>query len=202
VKAKGMLVVMSGPSGAGKGTLSQALLRAFPSMRFSVSATTRQPRPGEVPGRDYIFLDEDEFQRLKDQDAFLEWAEVYGNLYGTPGQEVDRLLEKGYDVLLDIDTKGAMQVRSKCPEAVLIFVVAPSMEELGRRLRGRGTESTASLNRRLEEARSHMALIGQYDYVVINDGLDEAVQRLCAIVTAERCRVSRQDPESLMRLSR
>jgi guanylate kinase len=139
---------------------------------------------------------------MQGEDAFLEWAEVYGNLYGTPRSEVDRLLEEGYDVLLDIDTNGAMQVRSRCPQAVLVFVVAPSMEELKRRLRGRGTESTASLKRRLAEARLHMALIGHYDYVVVNDGLDEAFQRLSAIITAERCRVSRQDPESLMRLSR
>lgn len=201
VRRRGLLVVLSGPSGAGKGTLCRAVLERFPSLRFSVSATTREPRTGEEPGRDYVFVDRSDFRGMIRDGAFLEWAEVYGNLYGTPRVWVETVLDEGYSVLMDIDTQGAMQVRDKCPDAVLIFVVAPSPRDLEMRLRGRGTESEGTLQRRLDEAKCHLALVDRYDYLVVNDSLESAVARLCAIITAEGCRVKRQDPEILMRLS-
>ncbi len=187
----GLLMVLSGPSGAGKSTVVSALMRRRKDVRFSVSATTRAPRPGERDGVDYYFLSREAFDRLTDQDAFLEQAEYVGNRYGTPAEPVDRLLSEGWNVLLDIEVQGASQVLRKRPEAVSVFLAPPSLEELERRLRGRATDGEEAIARRLETARKEWSLADRYTYYVINDRAEDAAGRLDAIFTAERCRRSR-----------
>lgn len=188
----GLLLVLSGPSGAGKGNLRPGLLEAFPDMRFCVSATTRRPRPGEVDGVHYHFLTRDDFENRISRDQFLEWATVYGNYYGTPKEPVERALAEGKIVLLEKDMQGAVQLKKKFPQGVFVFVLPPSMEELRRRLVGRGTESPQDIQRRWENAARELEYLDQYDYAVVNDNLEDATARLRAIVVAERCRVSRQ----------
>ncbi|HHY38406.1 MAG TPA: guanylate kinase [Clostridia bacterium] len=194
------MLVVSGPSGAGKGTLCRRLLEVLPNARFSVSATTRKPRPGEVEGRDYFFVGVDEFKDLIAKDEFLEWASVYGNLYGTLRRHIEDLLGRGFDVVLDIDAQGAMQVKRKCPEAVLIFVVPPSFDELRRRLYERGTEGQVEVMRRLSDAGQQLVYLRCYDYIVVNDKVETAVMETVSIVTAEKRKVARQDPKILMEL--
>ena len=188
-----LLIVISGPSGAGKSRLSQALLERFPQLRFSVSATTRPPRAGELNGVHYFFVSEQEFLARVAADDFLEWAKVYGNYYGTLKSHVDELMAAGYDVLLDIDTQGALQIKSKCPQGVFVFVVPPSPQELARRIASRGTETPESMAQRLAGAANELAHAGAYDYIVVNDEVEAAVGRLASIIVAERCRASRQD---------
>ncbi len=199
---QGLLVVISGPSGAGKGTLCQKLLERFPRMGFAVSATTRKPRAGEVDSRHYYFLDEEEFKRKIEAGEFLEWARVYGNYYGTPRREVEERLQAGQDVLLDIDAQGALQVRGRYPDGVFLFVMAPSLEDLERRLRQRGTDSDETIQYRLREAVQQIEYIGNYDYLVINSDLQEAVETIASIVVAEKCRIRRQDLSWLWRLTK
>ncbi|WP_297055259.1 guanylate kinase [Thermosulfurimonas sp.] len=188
---KGLLLVVSAPSGAGKTTLCHLLIQRL-GFRFSVSHTTRSPRPGEVHGRDYYFVSRREFEDLIRQGAFLEWAEVHGHLYGTSKTEVERALSGEEDLLLDIDVQGASQVRRKLRErAVFVFVAPPSMEELERRLRRRGTESEEVLRRRLARAREEMQFAPWFDYVVINQEIEQAFADLAAIVRAEKCRPQR-----------
>ncbi len=188
---KGLLLVVSAPSGAGKTTLCHLLIQRL-GFRFSVSHTTRSPRPGEVHGRDYYFVSRHEFEDLIRQGAFLEWAEVHGHLYGTSKSEVERALSGEEDLLLDIDVQGASQVRRKLRErAVFVFVAPPSMEELERRLRHRGTESEEVLRRRLARAREEMQFAPWFDYVVINQEIEQAFADLAAIVRAEKCRPQR-----------
>ncbi len=210
-KLKGLLIVISAPSGTGKTTLAHMLLKAFPNMEFSVSYTTRKPRPGEVNGKDYFFVDRDTFERMIEEGDFLEWAEVYGNLYGTSKSQVIKALNEGKDVLLDIDTQGALQVKKNFPEAVLIFILPPSLKELERRLRSRGTDDEETIERRLKTARVEIERAPLYDYIVVNDVLEEAFEKLKSIVIAEKCRTERlkgqfdrivKDPEMVELLNR
>ena len=185
---KGMLLVISGPSGAGKGTLLERLLKDDPRFGFSVSATTRSPRPGEIDGVHYHFLTEEAFLELVAQDAFLEHAQVHGNRYGTLVSEVRARLDRGMSCVLDIDVQGALHVMERMPECVSVFVMPPSLEELRRRLEGRGTETREQIERRMANAVGEMALAPRYEYVVINDDLDEAYAVLKAIICAEEHR--------------
>ncbi|WP_163329217.1 guanylate kinase [Desulfurobacterium thermolithotrophum] len=188
---KGLLIVISAPSGTGKTTLSHKLLETFPSMEFSISYTTRKPRKGEVNGRDYFFVDKETFKSMIKEGDFLEWAEVYGNLYGTSKSQVMKALEKGKDILLDIDTQGALQVKKNFPEAVLIFILPPSLRELERRLRKRGTDDEETIKKRLRIAREEIKKAFFYDYLLINDDLEVAFEKLRSIITAEKCQVKR-----------
>lgn len=185
----GILFVISGPSGVGKGTIKQALLPQIGDIEDSISATTREPRSGEVSGRDYFFLSETEFRRLIEMDMLLEWAEVYGRLYGTPREFVMETLAGGRDVLLEIDVQGARQVKSKMPEGVYIFISPPTMEELETRLRTRGKDSAQSIERRIAACRDEMSFLPEYDYEVVNDELETAINKVVSIVVAERCRI-------------
>ena len=187
---RGILVVLSGPSGTGKGTICQALRQESP-IRYSISATTRKPREGEQHGREYFFLEKAEFEDLMQHDGLLEWAQVYDNFYGTPRKFVEEVLNQGEDCILEIDPQGAMQIRKTMPEAVLIFVAPPSLEELEKRITGRGTESIEEINKRLSCATAEMGSMDKYDYVIINDTVSEAVKKMQAILLAEKCRVSR-----------
>ena len=182
---------MSGPSGVGKGTLKDALLQQGIDVKYSVSATTRPPRPGEVHGEHYFFLSKDVFCQMVEQGEFLEWAYVYDNYYGTPRSFVLDNLEKGQDVLLEIDIQGARQIREQFPHGVFIFIAPPSTEELARRLQKRGKDSPEAIKRRLSSYAEEMAQMVSYDYVVVNDSLEAALEKLKAIMVAERCRVTR-----------
>ena len=187
----GMLLVISGPSGVGKGTLVKWLMDRDPSIVFSVSATTRAPREGEVDHQDYHFVTEAEYDRLLEQDAFLEHAEVHAHRYGTLKSEVEERVARGQNVLLDIDTQGALQVMEKAPDAVSVFILPPSFQELERRLRGRRTETEADIQRRLLNARQEVTLLPRYTYALVNDDLDQACRTLECIVRAEKQRTRR-----------
>jgi len=187
---KGLLVVVSGPSGAGKGTICQALLEKTP-LAYSVSATTRKPRAGEVDGESYYFLSVEAFEEMIEKDELLEWAKVYDNYYGTPLKKVEEKLAAGEDILLEIDTQGAMKVREKFPEGVYIFILPPSLTELERRIRGRDTETEDVLRKRLAAAIDEIEAGKCYKYVVTNDEVDGAVDSVCAILAAERRLVAR-----------
>lgn len=189
---KGLLIVVSGPSGAGKGTICKQLLKDAKQVNYSISATTRLPRKGEQDGKDYLFLTREEFLEMRDDSAFLEWAEVYGNFYGTPQKNVEEQLSKGTDVILEIDIQGALQIKKKFPEAIFIFIVPPSLEELETRINRRGTDSREVIRKRLHSASKELEYVSEYDYVVINDILDMAVERVKAIITAEKCRPHRK----------
>ncbi len=182
----GNLYVVAAPSGAGKTTLVRMLLEREPAVRLSVSYTTRPPRPGEQNGREYHFVDVDSFRGMIERHEFLEWAEVHGNFYGTSKKWIADRLAAGEDVLLEIDWQGAQQVRKLFPEAIGIFILPPSMEELTRRLTGRGTDAADVIARRLAAAQAEMRHVGEFDYVIINDLLDRALDDLHAIVRATR----------------
>lgn len=188
---EGKLFILSGPSGAGKGTVLKKLLEEYHKVSFSISATTRSPRPSEREGIDYYFMSQGEFLSLREEDSFLEWAKVHDHYYGTLKGEVDELLQRGQHVLLDIDTQGAQQLREKKTHAIYIFLAPPSQEELRKRLMDRGTEDEKSLQLRLKNAVLEMERKGDYDYLVINDNLQEAVCRLKCILIAEECRIIR-----------
>jgi guanylate kinase len=183
--SQGRLFVVAGPSGAGKGTLIAELLSRYNTAWLSISSTTRKPRPGEVEGTQYYFLDEDDFTTAARNGEFLEWAEVHGNLYGTPRAKVEEKLAQGKDVILEIDVQGARQVREKMPHAVSIFVLPPSSQVLEERLRERGTEEEAELKRRLENARVESRHKEDYEYVVVNDQLHRAAEEFCGIYERE-----------------
>lgn len=182
----GNLYVVAAPSGAGKTTLVRMLLEREPAVRLSVSYTTRPPRPGEQNGREYHFVDVEEFRGMVERHEFLEWAEVHGNFYGTSKKWIADRLNADEDVLLEIDWQGAQQVRELFPQAIGVFILPPSMEELARRLTGRGTDAAAVVERRLAAAQAEMRHVGEFDYVIINDLLDRALDDLCAIVRATR----------------
>ena len=171
---RGKLIVVSGPSGAGKSTLIGEALDSVPQLAYSVSATTRDPRPGEVDGEDYIFLSREEFERKIEEGYFLEWAEYSGNLYGTPVSRVDELLEVGRSVILEIELQGARKVREKRPDAVMVFVRAPSLEETRRRLEGRATETAEAMETRLATAVEEVAAREEFDYEVVNGEREQA----------------------------
>lgn len=195
---KGRLLVISGPSGAGKGTICRNLLEDMDSLVFSVSLTTRKARKGETDGKEYYFITKEEFQRRLDEDDLMEYANVYGEYYGTPKSKVMELIDKGIDVVLEIDIQGAMSIKKKYSEAVFIFILPPSMGELRKRITGRGTESEKSIAVRLEEAVNEIDYIEKYDYCVINENLVEAVERVKAIVVAEHSKVT-QDVVQLIK---
>ena len=188
----GNLFIVSAPSGAGKTSLVRALMERDPDIAFSVSHTTRPPRPGEADGRDYHFVDVATFERMIEEGAFLEYARVFDNYYGTSRAEVERLLAAGKDVFLDIDWQGARQVRSAWPEAVSLFILPPSREALEARLRGRGTDSEEVIARRMAQAVDEASHYREYDYLIINDVFETALEDLAAIVRAVRLREPRQ----------
>lgn len=179
---KGNLFVLSGPSGAGKGTLVKRVLQRVPDAWVSVSATTRQPRPGEVDGRDYFFLDQPRFDELVSQGGFLEWAHVHGNSYGTLRSRVQDRIDHGSQVIFEIDVQGAFQVKKAMPEAHLIFIEPPSLEELERRLRGRGTETEEVICNRMKTAEVELARKMEYDVQVVNDELERATEELVSYI--------------------
>ena len=185
---KGNLLVISGPSGAGKGTLCRILVEKDPAIKLSVSATTRPPRGDERDGVHYHFLTRAVFQRMIEAGDLLEWAEVYSNYYGTPRRLVYDVLEQGRDVILEIDIQGALQVKEKIRSAVLIFIAPPSLGELRRRLTARGTDAPEEIARRLSFTAAEMKLASRYDYIVLNDEVGPAVAKLQSIVRAEKCR--------------
>ncbi len=186
---EGIMLVLSAPSGCGKTTILKNVMADLPGLVFSVSHTTREPRPGEQNGLDYHFVSRDQFMAIRDQQpsGFLEWAEVHGNLYGTSRQDVEARLADGLDVVLDIDVQGAARIRQNA-EPVTVFIAPPSLKELERRLRSRGTESEDSLDVRLANAGKEMQDADAYTYLIVNDRLDEAVESLRSIIIAERCR--------------
>jgi guanylate kinase len=179
---RGRLIVVSGPSGAGKSTLIRAALDAVPPLAYSVSATTREPRPGEVDGRDYVFLTREEFERWIDENRFLEWAEYSGNLYGTPEQKVEEFLDDGRSVILEIELQGARQVRRKRPDASMVFVRAPSLYETRRRLTGRATETEEARETRLATAAEEVAARDEFDYEVVNGDRERARKDMIEIM--------------------
>lgn len=189
-KKEGILIVLSGPSGAGKGTLCNHLRKQI-NLEYSISATTREPRPGETDGVDYFFMTREEFRNKISADGFLEWAEVYGNYYGTPIDYINKMIEAGHDVMVEIDPQGAKQVKLKNSKAVLVFIMPPSYDELEKRIRGRGTETEEQITRRLGGALSEINTLTAYDYVIVNDDIAEAVWDLRTIINAEKCRVER-----------
>lgn len=180
---RGRLFVLSAPSGSGKSTLKDRILQLFPDLVYSVSYTTRKPRPGEIDGRDYNFISEDCFKKMITQDSFLEWARVFGRYYGTGRNWVEERLALGSDVLLDVDVAGAASVRRLDPKAILIFMVPPSLSELRRRLSARRTESPEEVDRRLAEARAEIEQRFIFNYLLINDNLDQALDQMTAVIT-------------------
>ena len=192
-RRQGILFVVSAPSGAGKTSLCQELVSQLPDLRYSVSYTTRKPRPAEIADRHYHFVDEATFRDMIKEGAFLEWAEVYGNLYGTPRAPIKEWISQGIDVLLDIDTQGALQIRRHQPDAVSIYILPPSLEVLRRRLEDRKGDAPDEIARRLKKARDEVKHYRDYIYVIINEDFKFAVRQLEAIVLAERSRTALLD---------
>ena len=188
---RGLLLVISGPSGAGKGTICKALVEKHKELYVSVSATTRQPRVGEIDGVNYHFTTKEQFIERIEQNDFLEYAEVYGNYYGTPKSKVEEMLNSGKNVILEIDIQGALKVKENFKEGVFIFILPPSMEELKQRIIKRGSETPESLMRRFKSAYQEINYISKYNYAVVNDIVDVAVSKIEGIITAEKCRVDR-----------
>lgn len=190
MKKKGLLLVVSGPSGAGKGTICKAFTEKNPDINISVSATTRQPREGEIEGVNYFFLTNSQFEHRIEAGEFYEYANNYGNYYGTPRQFVEDKIATGEDVILEIDIQGALQVKQNCPDGIYIFILPPNMTELKNRIIKRGSETEDSLNRRFTSAYSELDYIEKYDYFIVNQNIDSAVQVMKSIVTAEKHRVA------------
>jgi len=189
--SKGLLIVISAPSGTGKTTLSNELLKRVDGIRYSVSITTRPPRPGEEDGREYVFVSEKDFTARRERGELIEWARVHGYWYGTPKEFLGRELAAGYDVLLDIDVQGGRQIKLTHPDAVLIFIAPPSLTVLEKRLRERRQDDEPSIQKRMQAVRDEIAAAADYDYLIVNHRVPEASEQLCAVVTAERCRMSR-----------
>lgn len=188
---KGLLLVVSGPSGAGKGTICKALLEKNNEIKLSVSATTRKPRTGEVHGVNYFFIEKEEFTTMIENGEFLEYAKIYDNFYGTPKASVIECLEKGQDVILEIEMQGAKQIKEVYPEGVFIFVLPPSLEELKSRIVGRGTETQEEIEKRFSCAFEEINQIENYDYFIVNEDVDKSVNDIEAIICAEKNKVTR-----------
>ena len=186
MKHRGILIVVSGFSGAGKGTLMKELLKTYDNYALSVSMTTRKPRPGEEEGKSYFFVDKDTFEETIAKDGLIEYASYCGNYYGTPREYVEACLDNGRDVILEIEIQGALKVKEKFPEALLLFIMPPSAEELKRRLEGRGTESEEVICQRIARAAEEAEGIENYDYIIINDKLDDCVKEMHSIISASR----------------
>lgn len=194
MKSKGLLVVLSGPSGVGKGTVRQALFETdsnHEQFYYSVSATTRQPRTGEVDGKDYFFVSRDQFESMIEEERLLEYAEYVGNYYGTPLQYVEEMTNQGKDVFLEIEVQGALQVKRRMPDGVFIFLAPPTMHELESRIVNRGTDAPDVIEKRMRQAREELQLVTQYDYVVENDNVESAVKRIQTIINAEHLKTDR-----------
>jgi len=188
---KGLLVVVSGPSGTGKGTVCQKLLSQRNNVRYSVSATTRKPREGEIEGKNYFFVSESKFLDMLDNDALIEWDKYCDNYYGTPKEYVESCLEEGLDIILEITVEGALEIKQKYPECVLIFILPPSFEELRRRIESRATECCDVIEKRLEQASDELKHVSKYDYLILNDSVDNAVLNIEKVLDAERLKPSR-----------
>lgn len=192
---KGKVFIISAPSGAGKTTLCSEILRMMPNIRFSVSYTTRKPRPGEVDGKDYLFVSEDIFKKMIEQGEFIEWAEVHGNLYGTSRKVINDIIESGKDVMLDIDVQGAQQMRNNFKGGIYIFVLPPSLDALRKRLRDRGQNSPEEIERRVKRAIEEIREYKRYDYVIVNDVFQDALDALRSIIIAEGKRMTMIDDD-------
>lgn len=190
-KPEGILLVISGPSGAGKGTICKALLEKRPDMAYSISCTTRQPRNGEVDGKNYFFKTREEFEKMIANDGFLEHADVYGNCYGTPKAYVMDQVAQGKDIILEIDPQGALQVKRNYPNGVFVFIVPPSLTELSKRIYNRGTDAVDVIKKRLSSATSELAYASRYDYIVVNDEVERATTKVNNIVSTEHLRAGR-----------
>lgn len=180
------LFVISGSSGVGKGTVLKGFLQKNPNFMLSISCTTRNPRPGEIDGVNYFFLTKEDFQNCIDNDKFLEWAEFAGNRYGTKKKYIRQCLDEGKDIILELDTQGALQVKKQMPEAVLIFICPPSIEALENRLRGRHTEDEAAIQKRMNEVKIELERAEKFDYKIINDDLEKAIEALEKVITGEK----------------
>lgn len=187
---KGLLIVISGPSGTGKGTICKELMKNN-NFWFSVSSTTRDPREGEIQGESYYFMDKEKFEDNIKENDFLEYAKVYDNYYGTPKSKVIEMLDKGKDVILEIDIQGALQVKENYKEGIFIFLLPPSMEELKNRIINRGTETEESIMKRFKSAYKEINYVSKYNYAVVNDQINDAVKKIQSIIVAEKCRVDR-----------
>lgn len=194
-KDEGVLLVISGPSGAGKGTICAAIREMYQDLEYSTSMTTRSPRNGEKEGVSYFFRTKEEFEKLISEDAFLEYACVYENYYGTPKKYVLGKIAEGASVLLEIDIQGAMQVKERYPKGVFVYIVPPSLEILSRRIHDRGTDSEEVIQKRLAQITNELSLAHRYDYIVVNDVLEDAVKKVSAIIEAEKCKLSRNEHE-------
>jgi guanylate kinase len=188
---RGILFVLSGPSGVGKGTVCAALRHRLPELIYSVSATTRSPREGEIDGVNYFFKSREQFHHMIETDALLEHAEYVGNYYGTPREFVEKTLSEGKDIILEIEVQGALKVKEKFTEGVFVFLMPPSLNELKQRIIGRGTESQSTIDHRLSVAVDEMNLLHHYDYAVVNDEIEQACSRIMSIITAEHCKRER-----------
>ena len=191
-KSYGLLIVLSGPSGAGKGTLCRELLGQTANLKYSVSMTTRSPRPGEAEGVHYFFRTKQEFEAMAAGNELLEWASFCGNYYGTPRFAVEQALQAGLDVILEIEIQGALQIKRQFPQGVFIFIVPPSLDVLSERIHKRGTETEEVIQKRLATATRELEYVSEYDYVVVNDKVPVAVNKLKSIIIAEKCRVKRK----------
>lgn len=191
-KTYGELIVISGTTCAGKGTLIRELLSRNPNLNLSISYTSREKRKNEIDGKDYYFVDDQKFEKMIKENKFLEYAKVqYNKYYGTPKKEVKQLLEQGKDVILEIDVEGAKQIKEQFPQTILIFIMAPSMEEVKRRIKIRGTETKEQIIKRFKVAYNEINEVNKYNYVVVNDNLEEAIKKVEAILISEKCRVDR-----------